>query len=115
MLIVMGTIFFLSHQPGDTLKLPRFPGADKIAHFIAYAILATTVIFAHKRENWLSASRQIAFTTILVTFCYGISDEYHQSFIPGRYPSLGDIVADTLGGVAVVIAFICFRKKICKP
>ena len=36
MIFVMGTIFFLSHQPGDQLSLPPLPGLDKLAHLAAY-------------------------------------------------------------------------------
>ena len=107
MFVVMGTIFFLSHQPGNELKLPVFPGADKVAHFIAYGVLASTVIFAHKKKSLIKEPFRVAMTTILVPLFYGISDEFHQSFIPSRDPSVGDIVADTLGGVFVVIVFMC--------
>ena len=50
MLFCMGTIFFLSHQPGDTLHLPIFPGADKLAHMLAYGMLSATVIFSFSPE-----------------------------------------------------------------
>ena len=33
MLTVMGTIFFLSHQTGDSLSLPPLPGLDKISPY----------------------------------------------------------------------------------
>lgn len=114
MFIIMGAIFFLSHQPGDTLKLPLIPGIDKVAHFIAYAVLAATVIFAHKKESWFNAPKRVSIITILVTLCYGVSDEYHQSFIAGRYSSVGDVIADTLGGVAVVIVFLHHRKRVSR-
>lgn len=114
MILVMGTIFFLSHHSGEELHLPSFPGADKIAHFIAYAVLAVTVIFAHKRQSWFEDTRRVCLTTVFVTFCYGISDEFHQSFIPNRYSSVGDIIADTLGGVVVACLFLYLVKRVKK-
>ncbi len=43
---VMAGIFFLSHQPGETLPLPALPGLDKLAHFAVYGLLAATLIRA---------------------------------------------------------------------
>ena len=45
MILVMGTIFFLSHQTGSDLSLPSFPGSDKVAHLIAYRITSYNVCY----------------------------------------------------------------------
>ena len=111
MLLVMGAIFFLSHQPGNELHLPAFPGSDKVAHCIAYTVLGLTVILAHKKKSWLEKTRNVSLTTVLATLLYGISDEFHQYFIPGRYPSIADIVADTLGGLITVLFFSYMVKR----
>lgn len=44
-------------------------------------------------------------------FCslYGISDEWHQSFIPGRESDLFDWIADTVG-VSIVLSFIYLKE-----
>ncbi len=111
MLCVMGAIFFLSHQPADELQLPAFPGMDKIAHTIAYMTLAGTVILAHGKKSWFEKVRTVSLTTLGVTVLYGISDEFHQYFIPGRYPDFWDIVADALGGVLAIILFTLLIRK----
>lgn len=102
MLAVMGTIFFLSHQPGDSLEFPEIINLDKLFHGIAYGVLAATVLFAAPsalRTKSLSLTAALAITICLL---YGISDEFHQSFIPGRYVSIWDIAADFLGASVVV-------------
>ena len=108
MAVVMGTIFLLSHQPGDSLQLPAFPGADKLAHMVAYASLAVTFFwFLGKR----GAERQKSSVLLTVCFCvlYGMTDEFHQSFIPYRSVSGLDIVADTTG--AALIAALWFFNE----
>jgi VanZ family protein len=47
-----------------------------------------------------------------VCFCisYGASDEWHQSFVPGRDADLLDLLADTTGGL-LAISFIYFVNK----
>jgi VanZ family protein len=105
MAVVMGTIFLLSHQAGDTLHLPTFPGSDKVAHMTAYAILALTVVWFWGKRG-LEKKKMTILWTVCFCFLYGLSDEFHQSFIPNRSVSGWDILADVTG--AAVIAALWF-------
>lgn len=87
-------IFFFS-------SLPSLPSATKIwwdylmkksAHITEYAILYLLVNRAlkhHTRRHYLYA--------FVFGFIYAISDELHQSFVPGRHPGLYDVSYDSLG------------------
>lgn len=109
MILVMGTIFFLSHQAGDDLYLPPLPGIDKLAHLSIYGLLAATTLFAFT-ERWQAERAGLAvLITIFFCFVYGLTDEFHQSFIPGRTPSAADIGAD-IGG-AVLVGGVWLRLK----
>ena len=105
MLMVMGLIFFLSQLPGSSLQLPPLPGVDKLGHGILYALLAATTILAITPGP---ARRTLRAGLLVVLFCllYGISDEFHQSFVPGRDPSGGDILADTIGAAVAVAVWL---------
>ena len=105
----MGIIFFLSNQPGDSLELPDIPDLDKVLHSIAYGVLALSALFAVPEQKYQAKPYQISLLVVLFCLLYGISDEFHQSFVPGRFSSVRDLVADTIG--AVVVAFIWFRMK----
>lgn len=107
MIIIMGTIFLLSHQNGDSLDLPSFPGADKLAHMLAYGALAVTVLWYYGKNGTVRMQRT-AMLTVLLCLAYGLTDEFHQSFIPLRSVSGLDIVADTAG--AAVIAFVWYNS-----
>ena len=102
MVSIMGIIFFLSHQPGDFAPLPPFIGFDKLLHVIAYSSLAGT--FLYGLHPVIKSSNRSVAAIVVVLFCtlYGISDEYHQSFIPGRFDSVWDVLADGLGALLVV-------------
>ena len=113
MIVVMGTIFFLSHQPGDSLYVLPVPGFDKLAHMAIYGALAAAVLYAfHSAKN---KSKDSAVSLVLVTVCicilYGIGDEYHQSFIPGRFASFADILADALGAVVVTAIWFLWNRR----
>lgn len=91
----MTTIFILSAQ--SSLPTPSlFEGQDKLEHFLAYGLLGILLsrsLRPMKVETW----QRIMLITVSTTL-YGISDEYHQSFVPGRDVSALDVLADGVGG-----------------
>ena len=109
MLVVMGTIFFLSHQPGDILYLPAFPGIDKICHLAIYGLLALTVLWCLGPEKQDSLVK-VALKTILFCLVYGLSDEFHQSYIPQRSVSGLDLLADLTGAILVCAMWLRCRR-----
>ncbi len=110
----MVIIFVLSHQPGDAIELIDIPNADKVLHCLVYAILAYATLFAVSLEKRQAKPVTVAFLVILFCFAYGISDEYHQSFIPGRFPSKWDIAADTMGAIIAVISWFRYIESYIK-
>lgn len=112
MCLVMGAIFFLSHQPGNKINLPLFVGADKIIHATVYGILAITSIFALPKTFKRVFPLATAFLVVLICLLYGVTDEYHQSFIMGRSPDILDVVADTFG--AIIVCTIWYFRKATK-
>jgi len=115
--LMMSIIFLLSHQPGDELELPFFiPHLDKIGHFIVYGLLAFACL--HGLRPFRHAKIPLVWLNLgVVGFCclYGISDEFHQTFIDGRTASVLDLLADTVGATAAVTsASLWWRKKTTK-
>ena len=93
-----GFIYYLSDQP----QLPMPPGGDKTAHVGAYTILG--FLLAHA----LAPGRPAAYRTVAAAVgasLYGISDEWHQSFVPGRDASLADILADMVGAILGAVGY----------
>ncbi len=110
--IIMATIFALSHTPGDQLPLPQNIFAlDKFFHTIAYTALGLSAIFA-VRTRFAQEQRSTSLYVLLFCLAYGISDEFHQSFIAYRTPSLLDVFADITGGIlAVSIVTLWLQKQ----
>ena len=95
-LLVAGCIVFLSsltpgQLPGPDLAL----GWDKVAHALAYAILAASARFATPRSG-------LIFVAVTI---FGCCDELHQAFTPGRDPSMWDLVADVVGAAAALLVW----------
>ncbi len=91
----MGVIFFVSQQPSN--DLPSFGLWDlavkKTGHFLAYAGLALLAL----RAVW-GGKRPYLTATILVLL-YALTDEFHQTFIPGRNGTLVDVAIDMSGAL----------------
>jgi VanZ family protein len=102
MLAVMGTIFWLSHLPGDALNYTLPLHADKIAHAFIYGILAAACFPSLTQFSKKVRPLGVALIAVAICLAYGVSDELHQAFVPGRSPSFADIIADLAGGALVV-------------
>ncbi len=101
MLLLMAVIFTLSSQPGDRIHLPDIVNIDKLCHALEYATLAATCLYGlHPARQSLAP---IIIGLIAVVFCttYGVTDEIHQIFVPGRDSSAFDVCADFLGAFTV--------------
>jgi VanZ family protein len=101
----MGIIFFLSHQQGTDLPLPRFPGIDKLVHALAYGVLAGTALFAFPPETRRRRAPAVGLAVVVFCILHGVADEFHQSFVPGRSASTGDIIADAIGSMLAVFGW----------
>ena len=114
-LLLMGTIFFLSHQPGTQLQLPYIFGLDKLSHGVAYATLAAAMLYAAPRKALFLQPWRVGALIVLFCLLYGMTDEYHQSFIPGRVPSFGDIIADVTGAGLLVFLWLRYQNTRLAP
>ena len=99
---MMTLLFVLSHQPGDTLPLPAVVNLDKLLHLLAYTMLGLCFLLALSPDWRARRPRAAAVATVLFCLAYGLSDEFHQQFVPGRFSGVDDLVFDTLGGLLAV-------------
>ena len=94
-LVTMAVIFWFSSQPSS--ELPNFGLVDRMikksGHVVEYAALSFWVFYAldfKKDRRWMAW---------LLALLYAATDEYHQSFVPGRFPSVWDVIVFDNAGV----------------
>ncbi|HEV2129330.1 MAG TPA: VanZ family protein [Thermomicrobiales bacterium] len=102
-LSVMAVIFTFSDQP----KLPQIPSLSTqitsvAGHFTVYLVLALLLWWALGVFD-LSTRQRYAIAFVIATL-YGISDEWHQSFVPGRQPDVLDVLTDAIGVTTGLLA-----------
>ena len=74
----------------------------KCAHFSEYAVLFSLVYWLCRRR--LKVRRAIALPLVLgCIILFAISDEFHQSFVPGRTPHPRDVLIDSCGAATVAL------------
>lgn len=97
--IYAGLIFFLSAQsePEQYVPIFSFPGADKLEHAVEYSVLGILCYRAFRYAAGKRASRYALLLAIVIASGYGVSDEFHQYFVPLREADGWDVLADTVG------------------
>jgi len=90
-LALMALIFFLSAQESVGPPLPAFTRV--VAHFSEYALLAALWIWALAP----ALGRRALGAAAAIAFLYAISDELHQSQVPGRDSDPVDLLVDAVG------------------
>ena len=100
----MGVIFVLSGQPGGG-PLP-YGISDVFGHFVGYGLLGALVVRAIAAARWAGVTTPAGVRAWIVSAAYGVTDEYHQSFVAGRTPSVLDWLADAAGAAAAIAAVV---------
>ena len=75
----------------------------KLAHIIEYFILGLLIFFSLKNTFTFARSR-LLFLTVILTVLYALTDEWHQTFVPGREGRLRDVFFDSTGALLAVLA-----------
>ncbi len=94
-LAVMTVSWILSSR--STVPMPDFKDSDKVVHVICFAALAFCWTLWFSAESWWRHPVRNILIAVAIVSAYGIIDEYHQSFVPGRDASVFDWAADTIG------------------
>lgn len=97
---MMAAIFYVSSIP----DIPVTEGLAVSGHSIGYCALAVLLVRALAGGLPRHIGVRIAAVALLISVAYGISDEFHQSFVPGREASAYDVLTDAIGALTGTIA-----------
>jgi VanZ family protein len=84
----------------------------KLGHWGEYFILSMLFLSALQNETGERRKVRHVIYTLIFVLLYAISDELHQSFVPGRTASFGDVTIDLLGGICGVVWTYWYRRGI---
>lgn len=108
---LMLTIFIQSSI--GSLKIPDFAFnfSDKILHFTVFGILGMLMARGLRNAKNRIVNDNYFLISLLICTLYGIFDEIHQYFVPGRHFSLWDWIADMLGVIILVWVYKHFVES----
>jgi VanZ family protein len=93
----MALIFTISSFRVELPELPSLPMRDKLIHLVEYGVLGFFCAHATLRTWPRKPRRRMLALGAFLASAFGLSDELHQAFVPGRSAELLDFVADTVG------------------
>ena len=105
-LVWLAWIFVFSSEPFYVYSDPVAKGfwnvlkqdwQSMLFHVIEYAILAFLIVRGVLKLNYRFNFKKIMLWTFVFCVIYAFLDEFHQRFVPGRTPSLADILFDIIG------------------
>tara|TARA_B100001964_G_C13800001_1_gene408343 strand:+ start:50 stop:445 length:396 start_codon:yes stop_codon:yes gene_type:complete len=104
-----GLIFYLSSQE-IPIEVNLFAMQDKAIHFMEYGVLSLLFFISLRKSAPGYNIKAAAVLAIIFSGLYGISDEVHQYFVPGRESSIGDVTANFIGAIVFQSIHILKRK-----
>lgn len=105
--VAWAAVIFVLSSFSELPKIPSDSG-DKYAHFITYAVLASLTAHALTSGIWGAVKWRHACLATGFAVLYGLTDELHQVFVPGRHPSWSDLAADAAGAlIGVGLLWAC--------
>lgn len=119
--LYMALIYWFSSIPGTaTVEDPSVyvvvswlpPRLQNLLHIPLFGVLAW--LWYRSLYLWLGRNRRpqwVGAMAFLITSAYGVLDEFHQAFVPGRYASLTDIILNVIG--AMLAIWLC--RRLARP
>lgn len=106
-------IFFFSSLSKPPFH-PPFLFGDKLFHTVEYTLFGYLVARAFKNSESPAFKINFRFFALLSGLVYGLSDEFHQLFVPNRQADIWDVGFDVLGtflGVMLMSKVASFKKR----
>jgi len=110
-ILYSGIIFYTSSIPNVTTPLSEIQ-FDKLLHVLVYIPFGFLVARGIGSIKFSLSWKKIWLLVFLATFLYGVSDEYHQSLVPGRDSGAIDLIMDTIGGVIGGYFYLYVTRRI---
>lgn len=85
--------------------------ARKMAHLTEYAILAV-LLYRALHQGYQRKMIQAFRSSAAIAVIFAALDEFHQSFVASRTPSVTDVMIDAAGaGIGIVVLLMIHRRS----
>ena len=101
-------IFFMSSLPRPLPESIQKYLSDWILHGVEYGVFGFLLVRALQGSFEKQSRSFLLITALILGIFYGVSDEWHQRFVPNRHSSARDVAVD---GVGVFLGAMVWIKK----
>jgi len=102
----MALLYYSSSISGDNIPKFDIPNIDKLFHFVEYFILGALLFRAFANSSGKANFKLMLIFSILIAALYGVLDEFHQRFIPGRTQDIFDVFSDIIGSLSGALLYM---------
>ena len=96
------TVASMTSTADHTLKVPSIVVRAYLFHAVEFGIMLMLVYRLLAHHKLLNGHYRMA-AALLATLLYAIVDEIHQSYVPGRVPSIEDVGYDATGALVGLV------------
>jgi VanZ family protein len=88
--------------------------SDHFGHSVGYLMLSVAMFWGFAGASWAGVTWRSAALAVACSVLYGLSDEFHQTFVPGRTAAWDDVVADFYGALfgAALVGILYIINKL---
>lgn len=104
-------VYNFSATPAKDLPQINVPYIDKLFHAVVYFVFGVLLIRAFDKSDFNVSLAKLAVLAIIISICYGISDELHQLFVQGRSCEVFDFLADCAGSFTGIFLYMADTKE----
>jgi VanZ family protein len=110
--IILYSALILTVSAMPNLRTPevRFLAADKVFHFIEYALFAFLAYRSMLHLRSVPRAGQALVTSFVLLIAFAVIDEWVQKYTPGRHAEVWDYLTDVVGG-SVVLLLLWWRQR----
>jgi VanZ family protein len=98
-------IFALSCVPGKDIPNLPIPNFHKLVHLIEYSVLGLLLIRALSHTVMRLSTGRLILLSMAIISIFAFSDEWHQTFVPGRHGCIADAVNDIIYAVIGIFVY----------
>lgn len=110
----LAAIIFYQSNHATPNVLPHYRHLDKFLHALVFGVLSALICRAfNSLPRWRDRTLPLMAAATFLAAVYGLSDEWHQSYIPQRSSEMADFVADLVGSSlgCLIYLWITIRRK----
>jgi len=113
--VIVPALHWMFPQASMATLLEMHHYIRKTGHFVEYFVFSLLILRAIRGER-RNTRLAWALAAIGLVALYATLDEWHQSFVPGRTPAMGDVLLDTTGGAAAqaTAGLLFLWAQVCK-